>query len=60
VHYLWPDGSELDVANESKLDDHVTLMPTGDPNFQVMYTNMSGSQSQPALPFIGMVVLINP
>jgi hypothetical protein len=60
VHYLWPDGSDADLENESKLDDHVTLMPTGDPNFQVMYSNMSGNQTPPAPPFIGMLALINP
>lgn len=60
VHYLWPDGTLLDVANESKLDDHVTLMPTGDPNFQVIYTNMSGGQNSQQVPFVGLAALVNP
>lgn len=60
VHYLWPDGTLMDVANESRLDDHVTLMPTGDPNFQLMYTNMSDGQNPQAIPFVGLVMLINP
>lgn len=60
VHYLWPDGTLLDVANESKLDDHVTLMPTGNPNFQVSYTNMGGGQPSSSVPFVGLAVLINP
>ncbi|MFN0111343.1 MAG: hypothetical protein ACKVZH_20970 [Blastocatellia bacterium] len=60
VHYLWPDGTLLDAANESKLDDHVTLMPTGDPNLQVIYTNMSGGQTPQSIPFVGLAALINP
>lgn len=60
VHYLWPDGSEVNLENESKLDDHVTLMPTGDPNFQVMYSNLSSIQTPSTPPFIGMLALINP
>jgi hypothetical protein len=30
---LWPDGSLVDDENESRFDDHVTLMPTRDPAF---------------------------
>lgn len=60
VHYLWPDGSEVNLENESKFDDHVTLMPTGDPNFQVMYSNLSSIQTPSTPPFIGVLALINP
>lgn len=54
---LWPDGSIVNDDNESRFDDHVTLMPTRDPSFQIIYTNMSTPQ---AAPFIGMAVLVNP
>lgn len=54
---LWPDGSVVDDENESRFDDHVTLMPTRDPAFQVIYTNMSSAQ---VIPFIGLAVLVNP
>ena len=54
---LWPDGTKMNDDNESKFDDHVTLMPTRDPGFQVIYANMSNSQ---ITPFIGMAVLVNP
>lgn len=54
---LWPDGSITSDDNESRFDDHVTIMPTRDPSFQIIYTNMSNSQ---LTPFIGMAVLVNP
>ena len=54
---LWPDGSIVNDDNESRFDDHVTLLPTRDPAFQVIYTNMSSTQT---VPFIGVSVLVNP
>jgi len=54
---LWPDGSTVNDQNESAFDDHVTIKPTRDPAFQVIYTNMSNSQT---IPFVGIAVLINP
>jgi hypothetical protein len=57
VHYLWPDGSDVALADESKLDDYVVLAPTGDLTLQVMYSNMTDGT---AMPFIGMAVLVNP
>ncbi|MFM8395212.1 MAG: hypothetical protein ACKOB4_14930, partial [Acidobacteriota bacterium] len=57
IFYLWPDGSLVNDENESKLDDHVTILPTADPSFQVIYSNMSSGQ---LVPFIGMAVLLNP
>ena len=59
VHVLWPDGSTLNVASESALDDYMMFMPTGNPSLQIMYANMSIPGSGLA-PFIGMAVLINP
>jgi hypothetical protein len=59
VHFLWADGSTLDVANESSLDDYIMFMPTGDPALQIMYGNMSIPGTGLA-PFIGMASLVNP
>ena len=59
VHVLWPDGSTLNVASESTLDDYMMFMPTGNPSLQIMYSNMSIPGSGLA-PFIGMAVLVNP
>jgi hypothetical protein len=59
VHFLWPDGSTLNVANESALDDYMMFMPTGNPALQIMYSNMSIPGSGLA-PFIGITVLVNP
>jgi hypothetical protein len=58
VHYLWPDGSALSEAEESKLDDYMILAPN--PNDQrelILYGNMSVAGQ---IPFIGSAVLINP
>jgi hypothetical protein len=57
VHFLWPDGSAVDLANESQLDDYMMLMPTGNPLVQIMYSNMAVPGQ---MPFIGMAVLVNP
>ncbi len=59
VYFLWPDGTTLNVANESALDDYIMFMPTGDPALQIMYGNMSIPGSGLA-PFIGMASLVNP
>ncbi len=59
VNFLWPDGSALNVAHESQLDDYVMFMPTGDPRLQIMYSNMA-TPGTGLVPFIGMAVLINP
>ncbi|MBI2187027.1 MAG: fibronectin type III domain-containing protein [Acidobacteria bacterium] len=59
VNFLWPDGTPMDLPNESALDDFIMFMPTGAPNLQIMYANMHvpGGNS---IPFIGMAALINP
>jgi hypothetical protein len=59
VNFLWPDGSAVDAANESALDDYVVFMPTGNPALQVIYANMSTPGTGLA-PVIGMAVLVNP
>lgn len=60
VNYLWPDGTLLSIAEESKLDDYAIIWPTNDPALQVMYTNLSASGPNAAMPFIGSAVLVNP
>ena len=60
VRFLWPDGTELTEDDESKLDDYEVVAPTGDPDFLVMYSNMSCPGGDCGPPFIGMAVLLNP
>ncbi len=59
IHYLWPDGGELSVEEESLLDDFAVFAPTEDPNRLIMYSNMSVRSGQTP-PFIGAAVLVNP
>ena len=59
VHFLWPDGTTLNEANESALDDFMMFMPTGNPARQIMYSNMHVPAGT-SLPVIGMAVLVNP
>ena len=54
---LLPDGTEVSLEERSRFDDYVVLMPTNDPELQVLYTNMSEAGVHP---FIGSVVLMNP
>lgn len=63
VHFLWPDGSLLSVADESGLGDHAVLWPTDDPDYQVMYVNLNGfdNGTRPsASQGIGLALLRNP
>ena len=57
LHYLWPNGTLLDEAQESKLDDYHFFAPTGNLEFQVQYTNISSATS---VPFVAAAVLLNP
>lgn len=59
VHFLWPDGSLLNLVSESHLDDFAFLTPNQNLEFQVMYTNMSNAGGG-GPPFIGSAVLVNP
>ncbi|MFC4159316.1 hypothetical protein [Chitinimonas lacunae] len=59
VRYLWPDGSELSVAEESKLDDYHFFAPTGESAFQVMYTAIQTTTSG-SVPFVTSARLLNP
>ena len=57
--FLWPDGSELTIEEESLLDDSQMLAPTSSLDYQVMFSNMTLGTG-PTPPFIGTLVLINP
>ena len=59
LQYIFPDGTPLTLAEESRLDDFFIFMPTGDPGLQVMYTNTAAPNSTTP-PVIGMAVLLNP
>lgn len=59
LQYIFPDGTPLTLAEESRLDDFFVFMPTGDPGLQVMYTNTAAPNSTTP-PVIGMAVLLNP
>lgn len=60
-HFLWPDGSLVNVADESGFGDHSIFYPTTDPDVQVMYINLTGFDGPRPIPSrgIGMAVLIN-
>lgn len=63
VHFLWPDGSQLDAANEAGLGDHVIFMPTSDLGHQIMIMNLGGlddSSNPTASLGTGMAHLVNP
>ena len=60
VNYLWPSGTLLSDEEKSMLDDYQIWMPTNDPAFQVIYSNMSCPNNACGAPFIGMAVLLNP
>jgi len=60
VNYLWPSGSLLTDEEKSMFDDYQIWMPTNDPAFQVIYSNMSCPNNACGPPFIGMAVLLNP
>ena len=59
IHYLWPDGSRLNDAEQSLLDDYMIFAPTADPKALLMYSNM-GAAAGGQVPFIGVAMLINP
>lgn len=58
VHYLWPNNIELTQPYETQFDDFHMFMPTGDPDFQVMYTNVGIPPSM--IPFVNYCLLLNP
>ena len=60
LHVLWPSGAELTETEESMFDDFQVTMPTNDPMFQVIYSNMTCPANACGPPFIGMAVLLNP
>lgn len=60
VNYVWPAGTLLTDQETSMLDDFHIWMPTNDPAFQVIYSNMSCPNNACGPPFIGISVLLNP
>ena len=64
ITILWPDGSELTEAEESRFDDHVVVSPTGHLDDLAFYTNFScvstGEGLDPCPPIIAMAHLLNP
>lgn len=59
VRYLWPDGTELTVEEESKLDDFHFFAPTGETAFQMMYTAIQTTTAG-SVPFVTSARLLNP
>ena len=57
--FLWPDGTQLSETEEGYIDDFQMLMPTSDPDFQVMVLAMPGLEaSEP--PISAGALLLNP
>jgi hypothetical protein len=60
----WPDGTQLTDEEESRLDDHVVMTPTGHLDHLALYTNFScvstGEALSPCPPIIAMAYLLNP
>ena len=46
VHFLWPDGTELNAEEESGLGDHMIFMPAGSNEEQYMYLDLGGSTTR--------------
>ncbi|MBC7864307.1 MAG: hypothetical protein IAF38_15115 [Bacteroidia bacterium] len=58
INYLWPNGTLLTPADESKMDDFTFFAPVaGDSDFQIKYTKMIPSSGPP---FPGTTYLLNP
>ncbi len=63
VHFVWPDGSELTVYEESGLGDHFIYLPTVDLTRQYMVLNLGGMDDDtPKEPStgLGLAILMNP
>jgi hypothetical protein len=64
ITILWPDGTALTEAEESRLDDHVIMTPTGHMDHLALYTNFScvSTDEDTSLcpPIIAMAYLLNP
>jgi hypothetical protein len=57
LHFLWPSGELVGDTIEGYLDDFVMLTPSGDLDFQIMYTAMTDGTM---VPIIGIAILVNP
>lgn len=63
VHFVWPDGSDLSVYEESGLGDHFIYLPTVDLTRQYMVLNLGGMDDDtPKEPStgLGLAILMNP
>ncbi len=63
VHFLWPDGTLMNLDNEMGLGDHQIFMPTHDLGEQYMLVNLGGLDDptwERATAGIGVATLINP
>lgn len=63
VHFVWPNGEELSVYEESGLGDHFIYLPTVDLARQYMVLNLGGmdddSPQEPSTG-LGLAILMNP
>lgn len=63
VHFIWPNGSELSVYEESGLGDHFIYLPTLDLEQQYMVINLGGMDDdtpKEASTGLGLAILMNP
>ena len=63
VHFLWPNGEELSIYEESGLGDHFIYLPTLDLDLQYMVLNLGGMDDDSpneGSNGIGLAILINP
>jgi len=58
IDVQWPDGSDFPADHETRLDDYAHIMPTNDPDLQLMYSNVSTPDNP--VPIIGALRLTNP
>lgn len=63
VHFVWPDGSDLTIYEESGLGDHFIYLPTLDLDQQYMVLNLGGMDDdspQEGSTGLGLAILLNP
>ncbi|TND07447.1 MAG: hypothetical protein FD123_3225 [Bacteroidetes bacterium] len=58
VNFLWANNILLLQPHETQFDDFHMFAPTGDPDFQVMYTNVGIPPAM--MPFVNYCLLLNP
>lgn len=63
VHFVWPDGSDLTIYEESGLGDHFIYLPTLDLDQQYMVLNLGGMDDdspKEGSTGLGLAILLNP